>query len=183
MRLHITGASGAGTTTLGQALVDALSATHLDTDAFYWAPTPEPFTEKVPESERLARLGAALERHPRCVLSGSYVSWGDPLTPMFDAVIFLYVPPEERMRRLRAREIQRYGDAVAPGGPRYEHLQAFLAWAATYDDGDGTSRSLVRHETWLAGLDVPVWRIPDVSVAERVRLVCARVARELMPST
>lgn len=175
LRLHITGASGSGTTTLARGLGAALGLTPLDTDDFYWAPSPEPFTQKVPEAERLERLTQALDRHPRCVLSGSYVPWGDALTPRFDAVLFLYVEPEERMRRLRAREVERFGEAVAPGGARRELFEAFLGWAASYDEGDGSRRSLVRHEAWLAGLSIPVWRVPDVSVEARVRWVCERV--------
>jgi hypothetical protein len=36
--IHITGASGSGTSTLGRALVERLGAVHLDTDDFYWSP-------------------------------------------------------------------------------------------------------------------------------------------------
>ena len=45
----------------------------------------------------------------RWVLSGSLSGWGDPLVPKFDLVVFLFVPNEVQMQRLRAREIQRYG--------------------------------------------------------------------------
>jgi adenylate kinase family enzyme len=38
-RLHILGASGSGTTTLGKAIANELAAPHFDTDDYYWLPT------------------------------------------------------------------------------------------------------------------------------------------------
>lgn len=37
-RIHILGASGVGTSTLGKALADKLNYCHLDTDDYYWLP-------------------------------------------------------------------------------------------------------------------------------------------------
>jgi len=52
--VHITGASGSGTTTLGRALAERLGWMHLDTDDFYWLPTDPPYREKRPAETRLA---------------------------------------------------------------------------------------------------------------------------------
>jgi adenylate kinase family enzyme len=41
-RIHIMGASGAGVTSLGRALADALSNSHHDTDDYFWKPTNPP---------------------------------------------------------------------------------------------------------------------------------------------
>jgi adenylate kinase family enzyme len=43
MRVHIVGASGSGTTTLGKALAARAGCAHLDTDEFFWMPTEPPF--------------------------------------------------------------------------------------------------------------------------------------------
>ena len=43
-RVHVFGASGSGTTTLGRALAEALGSVHLDTDAYFWESTDPPFT-------------------------------------------------------------------------------------------------------------------------------------------
>ena len=42
--LHITGASGSGTTTLGRALASAWAVPHADTDDYFWVPTTPPYT-------------------------------------------------------------------------------------------------------------------------------------------
>ena len=71
MRLHITGASGTGTTTLGAALSRELGWRHLDADDFYWMPTEPPFKEKRDPDARVALLHAELYGHEDVVLSGS----------------------------------------------------------------------------------------------------------------
>lgn len=42
--IHILGASGAGTSTLGQALEQTYGFKWLDTDDYFWMPTNPPFT-------------------------------------------------------------------------------------------------------------------------------------------
>ena len=178
-RLHIVGASGAGTTTLGRALAARLEVAHFDTDDFFWLPSDPPFQKIRERAERQALLGAALARHPAWVLSGSLCGWGDVFIPRFELVVFLWLAPEIRLARLRARERERYGGASAPGGPLHAKSAAFLAWAAGYDEGlDVPERCRKLHEQWLAALPCPVVRITDAGdVASHVaRVLEARPA-------
>ncbi len=179
-RIHITGAAGSGTTTLGRALATATGALHLDTDDVYWLPTDPPFREKRPIPDRLALLEQALDRTDHWVLTGSLIGWGDPLIPRFDLVVFLYIPPALRMQRLRAREIERYGaETLAPGGAMHATHHAFLDWAEAYDTGTRVSRNLRAHEAWLSRLPCPALRIEgDTTVADRLRRVQSVRLRE-----
>src|SRR5207249_3761430 len=52
-RVHIVGASGSGTTSLGGALAARFGHRHLDTDDFFWVRTDPPYREKRPREERL----------------------------------------------------------------------------------------------------------------------------------
>ena len=56
-RVHIMGASGAGVTSLGRGLADALAIPHHDTDDYFWRPTNPPYREQreVPERLRLMK--------------------------------------------------------------------------------------------------------------------------------
>jgi adenylate kinase family enzyme len=163
-RVHVSGASGAGVTTFGRALAHRLEVPHLDTDDFYWQPSDPPFRRERELPERLDLLRHALSRSRGAwVLSGSLDGWGDPLVPLVDLVVFLLVPTEVRLARLRARERQRYGDeALAPEGRLHEQAATFLAWAAAYEEGTREERSRPRHERWLARLSCPVIRIEGV---------------------
>ncbi|HKW91003.1 MAG TPA: AAA family ATPase [Methylomirabilota bacterium] len=171
-RIHVLGASGSGTSTLASALAAAHGHRHLDTDDFFWLPSDPPFQHRWPLEERLAKLRAAVAETPRWVLAGSLCGWGDPLIPEFELVVFLLVPTEVRLARLRAREQARYGTAIAPGGSLHEASAEFLEWAARYDAGDLEMRSRARHEAWLAALPGPVLRLEgDRPVAEQLARV------------
>lgn len=152
-RIHILGASGSGTTTLGRALAARLGYDFFDTDAFYWEPSEPPFSRKREVAARLALLEPALDRSPRWVLSGSLCSWGDSLLPRFEQVVFLSLNDAVRLARLLERERVRYtGARIAPGGDRYEQHTAFMAWASLYESGDARGRSRWMHEAWLKRL-------------------------------
>ena len=170
-RVHVFGASGSGTTTLGRAVAGALGVPHLDTDDFYWVPTDPPYRRKRPVGARLAALGAALDAAGEgWVLSGSLCGWGDPLTARFQLAVYLSVAPDERLRRLAARERRRYGAArLSPGGDMAEAHAEFMAWAARYEDGGPDVRSRARHERWLATLPCPVLRLDGAAPVEALR--------------
>jgi adenylate kinase family enzyme len=74
MKLHILGASGAGATTLGQALGEALAIPYFDTDAYFWAATDPPFTERRPAAARDALLAHDLAQQHSWIVGGSLVS-------------------------------------------------------------------------------------------------------------
>jgi len=177
-RVHITGASGAGTTTLGRALAAARGCPHFDADDYYWMPTRPRYRTKRPIEERRALLLQDLAPHAAWVLSGSLVSWGGPLVPLFDLVVYLRVPTEVRLRRLRAREVERYARDPDRASEEFERdRDEFLAWAAGYDKGGMDTRSAARHEAWLASLPCPVARIEgEPPVEESVRAVRAWLA-------
>jgi adenylate kinase family enzyme len=166
-RIHLVGASGSGTTTLGRALAARLGCPHLDTDDFFWLPSDPPFQHVRQRAERQALLGASLQTSAGWVLSGSLCGWGDVFVPQFELVVFLWVPPAERLARLRTREQQRYGAAIAPGGPLHARFEAFMAWAAGYDaELDVPERCRRLHEQWLAALPGPVLRLEDTATVE-----------------
>jgi adenylate kinase family enzyme len=180
MQIHITGASGSGTTTLGLALSERLRVTHFETDDYFWTPSDPPFEEPCPMPERLDRLAGDLDLAPGWVLSGSLCGWGDPLIPRFDLVVFLLVPTGVRLARLRDREQQSFGRAaLAPGGRMHANHAAFLEWAASYDAGGLDARSLARHTAWLAALRRPVVRFEgEIAVEKQVEAVVAALGEE-----
>jgi adenylate kinase family enzyme len=172
-RIHITGASGAGVSTLGRALAHEIGGAWFDVDDYYWVDTDPPFQEKRPISERVRRLAAALAA-PRWVLSGSVGDWGDDLIRCASLVIYLDTATPIRLARLGAREQNRFGARIAPGGDMHSQHLAFLDWAAAYDRGDQAGRSRLRHEAWLAGLQIPVLRLDGAQATETlVRRIAA----------
>lgn len=159
-RIHITGASGAGVTTLGRALADALAIPHADTDDYFWQPTDPPFRRRREKADRLRLMQEMFLGRAGWVLSGSLDGWGDVLTAQFDLVVFVHTAQATRLQRLRAREAKRFGaDAVAPGGWRHRESEQFIEWASQYDEGGLDIRSMQKHQVWLAALPCRVLRL------------------------
>ena len=159
-RIHIMGASGSGTTTLGRALADKLVIPHHDTDDYYWLPTSPPYRDRRDIADRLRLMREMFLGRDEWVLSGSLDSWSEAIVPYFDLVVFLSLAPAERVARLRAREAGRFGlDTVSPGGWRHRETEDFLEWASHYDDNTREGRNRARHEAWLATLACPVLRL------------------------
>lgn len=75
--IHIYGASGSGTSTLGRYLAEQFQYAFLDADDYFWLPTDPKFTTKRPIEQRvpLIRQDIAAAKNG-AVLSGSLVGWG-----------------------------------------------------------------------------------------------------------
>jgi len=178
-RIHILGASGSGTSTLGAALAGKLGCCHYDSDDYFWVPTDPPY-EKVREvTERTQLLLDDLRAVDHWILSGSLCGWGDAAIEMFDLVVFLQIPHDLRMKRLKNREDERYGPCIHnPNTPAGRKSIEFIEWASKYDTAGLELRSLVTHEAWLEKLPCSTLRIEgDTSTEERLNLILHQTGR------
>ncbi|GGH19147.1 ATP-binding protein [Paenibacillus segetis] len=168
-RIHILGASGSGTSTLGNQLSLILPHVNFDSDDYFWS---EKFTVPREREGRIKLLKTDLSNQKNWILSGAVCGWGDELKDYFDLVIFVFTPKNIRLQRLKRREFQRYGDDILPGGSKYEQSQTFYEWASQYDEAGFEIRSKYLHEHWMSELTCPILRIEgDHSVRERVNMI------------
>lgn len=146
--IHIYGASGAGTSTLGKKICVELGYTFMDTDDYYWLPTDPPYTVAREVEKRLELMKAELFHSENAVISGSLVDWGNELIPYFSLAIRLETEVEIRINRLKKREKEELGERIAPGGDMYRPHLEFLEWARAYDTGGINMRSKAMHDEW-----------------------------------
>lgn len=156
-RIHFTGASGAGVTTLGRAVAQELGLPHHDTDDYYWLPTDPPYQKERPLADRLRLMQEMFLPRASWVLSGSIGEWALEVTPRLQLVVFVRTEAGERSRRLVTREMRRRNRPEAEIVADPDFL-AFHDWAMRYES-ERPSRNLGRHERWLATLSVPVVRV------------------------
>jgi adenylate kinase family enzyme len=173
-RIHIVGASGAGVTTLGRGLAARFAIPHHDTDDYFWLPTNPPYRDIRPAEDRLRLMKEMFLARPTWVLSGSLTGWGDPLIELFDTVVFITTPAGVRLERLKGRELERYGE---PTEEERQKTKKFLEWAASYDEGDESMRSLACHTKWLSNIKAPVIRVDG---SEAPQLMVQKVCRQMM---
>ncbi len=146
--IHIFGASGSGTTTLGKKICNELGYHLMDTDDYFWLPTEPPFTLKRPCKERIEMMTRDINNYENIVISGSLVDWGDVLIPYFTLAVRIEIEPAVRIARLIQREKERYGSRIEPDGDMYKQHLEFLEWAKSYDTGGMNMRSKVKHDDW-----------------------------------
>ncbi len=137
-----------------------------DTDDFFWLPTDPPYKVQCLPEDRRARLLFQCTGQPRGVLAGSVLEWGPEVEDAFDLIVFLRVPTEVRLARLRKRDLERFGRINT----------SFLAWAAQYELGVLKGRSLPKHLSWLAQRNCDVLRLSGCYTVEQyVDLVHAKL--------
>ena len=142
--------------------------------------TDPPFQVVREHLERQDLLKRDLKQNSAWVLCGSLCGWGDFAIPLFDLAVFLWLPVEIRMQRLRQREPARYGEGPDhQRDPRYAQHMEFLDWAAACDTGGADMHSRSCHENWMATPPCPLLRIEeDLPVEQKVERGISRLNAE-----
>ncbi len=131
MKLLICGMNGAGKSTLGRRLTQLLALSFRDAED-YWFPKDGAYLYERPrtDEEVNALLRLDLRKLPNMVYAAVRCTDADALR-MFDLAVYVDVPKEERMRRIRARSHQKFGERMQPGGDLHEAEERFFAQCAS----------------------------------------------------
>lgn len=146
--IHIYGASGSGTSTLGRFISEQLGYTFMDTDDYFWLPTNPEYTQKRKIEERIQMMKQDILNSDKVVICGSLVDWGDELISYFTLAIRVVTDEKVRIERLKEREKKQFGSRIEIGGDMYQNYVEFIEWAAAYDTGDIHMRSKLKHDQW-----------------------------------
>jgi adenylate kinase family enzyme len=150
MKINILGASGSGVTTLGLSLSKSLDITYLDSDDYFWEKSEEPFTIRKNKNQRNELIKNKISELDNFIIGGSIIDWGEKVFPKFDLIIFLWIPNENRIERLKKREINKYGIKILNETKRKDKFSQFIKWANDYDYCEGiANRNIKSHENWL----------------------------------
>jgi adenylate kinase family enzyme len=179
-RIHVLGAPGTGTTSLGRGLARALSIPQFEADDFLWQPTTPPYQQRLPVPARTKKLAEMVRQNSQWVISGSMGGWGECSKPLLSSAIYLMAPTDIRLQRITEREFRRFGKAAcAPGGFMHARYQDFLKMASSYDKSElKNRRSAASHQDWLKDLSCRVIRIDGrASIAEVLQTALDAVVR------
>ncbi len=160
-RILVCGLNGAGKSTFGKALAEKLGCPWLDIEDFYFPgrAAGDPYASSLGREEVSAALLAAMQERERFVLSSVIADYGEEAEACLELAVFLHVPDDVRMARVRSRSYGKFGDRMLPGGDLYEQEERFFDLVK--------DRSEDRVSSWLARTGLPVLHLDGTLPVER----------------
>jgi len=166
----ICGLNGAGKSTLGKALAEKLGFSFIDNEDLYFPKTDPSYAYAAPRTrdEVEALLLQEIRVHENFVFASVKGDYGEDARAFFDYAVLLAVPRDIRLRRVRDRSFQKFGNRILPGGDLYGQEEGFFALAA--------SRAENAVEEWARCLRCPVIRADGTRpVEENIGLILAHI--------
>lgn len=155
------GLNGAGKSTLGKALAEKLSFHYIDNEELYFPKNDPAYLYAVQrDREEVERL--LLEEtadHPDFVFTSVKGDYSEAVRARFQYAVWVDAPRELRLRRVRERSYQKFGDRMLPGGELYEQEEAFFRFVS------GRAEDTV--EKWLRFFSGPVLRVDGREPVEK----------------
>lgn len=164
----ICGLNGSGKTTLGAALAERLGYKHMDVEDYYFTRADNPYASARTRDEVEELLLEDIKQNPCFVFSAVNGNMNSEINSCYDLVVYLEVPLELRMKRIRQRAFDKFGDRVLPGGDMYEQEENFFAFAE--------KRSPEKIEEWLQTLTCRVVKLDGSKpVKDNIKALIERI--------
>ena len=125
----ICGLNGSGKTTLASALAKKLNFKHMDVEDYYFTSADNPYQSSRTREEVEQLLLEDIKLNPCFVFSAVNGNMAKEINACYDMVIYLDVPVDIRMKRIRQRAIDKFGNRVLSGGDMYEQEEKFFEYA------------------------------------------------------
>ena len=167
--IAVVGANGSGKTTLGKQLADLLGYRHMDIEDYCFKESAIPYAEPRTGEEVKELLLADIRKHEQFILSAVNCDFGDDINVMYDCVIYIKVPLEIRLSRVKKRSVNKFGCRVFVGGDMYEQEQKFFDFVA--------SRTMDKTDKWIQSIKCPVvWIDGTKSIESNAKMIKENIA-------
>ncbi len=152
-KIIVCGGNGAGKSTLGRALAEKTGWVFKDIEDYYFPKTNPEYIYAVQrtEEEVINALYADLKGNDNIIFASVRGNYSEQIAAMFTHAIFLSVPKDIRMKRVRQRSYDRFGDRIMEGGDLYERENAFFDLVEKRSEKSITD--------WLEALDIPIIKV------------------------
>ena len=166
----VCGCNGSGKSTLGRELALALGYTFIDIEDCFFPDrgAKDPYESPLSRADAQSILLERAKRSRHFVLACVKGDYGAELLPLYRWAVYISVPEEIRLWRLRERSLQKFGARALPGGDLYARENAFFKAAA--------ARTEEEVQSWLGALHCPVIAVDGTAAPkENVRLILSKV--------
>lgn len=164
------GLNGAGKSTLGKALAERLQFPFIDIEDLYFPTTSSDYPYAAPRTREQVKqlLSQKIQTEEHFVLASVKGDYGEALARSLHVAVFLTVPKDIRIRRVRNRSFQKFGDRILPGGDLQEQEERFFRFVE--------SRSESAVEDWIQTLACPILRLDGTKpIEENVAIILAHL--------
>ena len=166
----VCGLNGTGKSTLGKALAEKLHFYFIDNEDLYFPKIDPAYIYASPrtreEVEKL--LLNEIEKHENFVFASVKGDYGETIYPFFQYAVLIDVPKDIRMKRVKNRSFQKFGNRMLSGGDLYEQEERFFDLVK--------SRAENTVEKWIQSLNCPIIRIDGTKpIEENINLVIKQI--------
>ena len=166
----VCGLNGSGKTTLADVLAEELNFKHMDIEQYFFTSMDNPYASSRTSEEAERLILEDINQNPRFVLSVVNGDISPKINGNYDLVVYLDAPLDIRMKRIRQRAIDKFGDRVLPGGDMFEQEEKFFAFTQ--------NRTSDKIEDWLRTLSHKVIRLDGTkSIQENVGFIKASLVQ------
>ncbi|MCL2407504.1 MAG: AAA family ATPase, partial [Defluviitaleaceae bacterium] len=145
------GPNGSGKTTTGRELARILGFKHIDIEDYAFLESEIPYSKPRPREEVVQLLQADITEYREFVFSTVMGNWGDIMPGYYKLAVRINAPYELRMKRIKQRSLDKYGERVLTGGDMYEQERGFFEFVKT--------RPISKIDEWEKTLTCPIIEI------------------------
>lgn len=170
MGIIVCGLNGSGKSTLGKALANALGFHFIDNENLFFPKANPKYPYDSPRSHEEIQeilINEAIT-HENFIFAAVKGDYGEAILPYYHYAVVIEVPKDIRLKRVRNRSFQKFGNRMLPGGDLYEQEQAFFDMVSSRTEHDV--------EEWLQSLNCPILRVDGTKpIKENVNFIIERI--------
>ena len=170
MGIVICGLNGAGKSTLGKTLAEKMDFHFIDIENLYFPKTNPNYIYASPRTRKEVEklLLHEIKTHKDFILASVKGDYGEDIYSLIQYAILLDVPKNIRLKRVKKRSFQKFGNRMLLGGDLYEQEENFFHFVESRDE------NIV--EEWVKSLKCPVIRMDGTkSIDENTNFIMERI--------
>ena len=158
---------------MGRELANALKYRFMDVEDYYFSKENKDYDyQNACSRDEVSKLLLKdLTEYEDFIFASVKGNYGDEVVSRFTHAVLVSVPKEERMKRVRDRSYQKFGNRMLQGGDLFEKENRFFEMVEKRPEQDV--------ENWLQSVRLSVIRVDGTqTVGENIRIISARLATE-----
>ena len=169
-KIIICGGNGAGKSTLGKALADKLNYKFMDIEDYYFPKSESDYPYDTARTREAvsALLLKDMKKYPNFILASVKGDYGEEVVSLFTYAVWINVPGDIRLERVRERSFQKFGNRILPDGDLYEKEKKFFDMVQKRPEQDV--------ENWLKSTRIPVIQVDGTNaVLHNIEIIIAKI--------